>query len=141
LHIHKDDDYADTLLFRRVDGQTEEDEDNYLIPMQTFFAKALYNCGESAEWLTDLFPEAEDFGSRCSHSPHPHTPWRYLRALLSNIADDTAEFNNRFFSWDTVIAIAEQYTPQNCSLFDREEYVAKLSAAKARYAEQIGQAA
>jgi len=136
LHIHKDDAYAETLLFRRVDGQAEEDEDDYLVPMQTRFAKALYHCGEILDWVDELFPKAENLGPNVTHPAR-----EYLGACLVAIINGDQEFSSRFFSWDTIVTFAEQYTPEDCSSTDLEAYTTLYQAARLKLDERLGQAA
>lgn len=121
---------------RSIHGQTEEDQDVYLSTMQTLFAKALHHCGEDLEWLKDQFPDADDF-----EATRGNTPRVYIGACLASIANGDREFGDRFYSWSTLISMGEQYSPQNCSPFDKEAYEDKLAGAQARLAEQLGQAA
>jgi hypothetical protein len=132
LHISKNNDYARELLFRRVIGQQMVDQETYIAEMQTRFAKALYRTGELSEWVTDMFPEAKPFELNASHSPRI-----YIGALLSSIENGDRPFADSFFSWETLITFAEQYTPENCSPFDSDVYFANLKGAKAKFDEQL----
>lgn len=133
LYIHKDDDNAETLVFRRVEGKTEEDEDTFLVPMQTRFARALYQCGELVEWIDELFPAAEQFVPEMQYSP-----WEYIQSLLSAIIIDERDSSDQFFCWETVVTFAEQYTPEDCtSSEDVEAYTLLYEAARKKLDEQL----
>jgi hypothetical protein len=127
LHISKNNGYARELLFRKVIGQQMVDQETYIAEMQTRFAKALYRTGELSEWVTDMFPEAKPFELNAGHSPRI-----LIGALLSSIEHGHQPFEDRFFSWETLITFAEQYTPENCSPFDSDVYFAHLKGAKAK---------
>lgn len=132
LHISRNNDYARELLFRKVIGQQMSDQKTYIAEMQTRFAKALYRTGELSEWVTDMFPEAKPFELKITQSPRV-----YIGALLSSIENGDQPFADRFFSWETLITFAKQYTPANCSPFDSDVYNARLRSAKAKFDEEL----